>query len=363
MTKTPAWMDSILKLVFRGQKARALKRLDAIIEKEFPLFWGEPTVDRTRRMAWRLRIHFLMEWRRYGEALAWTCLECEFGGEDPWARAKKDSLMKGLRLGPGAGRKVFRLEGLGAGTWKGVHGMRAVKVQLEDEVVGPFADPDTYRKYKLKPCAGVLFYGPPGCGKTHLARGLARRIDIPFLEASPGELSTPYVHGAKGNLVRLFGKAASQAPCLLFLDEIDALAPHRDGRLDSTYAGEVTELLIQMEKAAKHGVLVVAATNRREVLDPALLRPGRFDLQVEIGPPDLEARAEFFRADLSGRPAEEKLDSLIPAQATDGATFSQIRRIVEVAARRALRAKAPIAQTHLAGAIGEVLYGKKSARS
>ena len=109
-----------------------------------------------------------------------------------------------------------------------------------------------------------------------------------------------------------------------------------------------------MDSAAERRVLVVAATNRQGAIDPALLRPGRLDLQLEVGPPDLEARAEFFRAELARRPAED-LDPIALAQAVDGATFSQIRRMMEVAARSALSENKLISSPHLLSAFHEVL--------
>jgi len=222
--------------------------------------------------------------------------------------------------------------------------------------VAPFLNPGAYQKYGLHPPNGVLFHGPPGCGKSYLAEALAKRIAVRFVSVKPGDLASIYVHGTQGMISELFRNARKNAPCVLFLDEFDAMAPKRSAAsLSHHYGAEVDELLAQLPDLWKARVLVIAATNQLENLDGAVIRPGRFDLKIWIGPPDLESRTDFFRCELKDRFTEGDLFSDQLALATDGATFSEMKRLLEVAGFAASRKERGITQEDCLAAIKEVL--------
>jgi transitional endoplasmic reticulum ATPase len=202
---------------------------------------------------------------------------------------------------------------------------------------------------RLKLLERVIERDLPGCGKTFLARKLAEIVKFTFIEVPPADLASIYVHGGQQKIHELFTKAREQAPTLLFLDEIDALVARRD-QVGHHDASEVNEFLAQLNECARHRVLVVGATNLPELIDPAILRPGRFDTHVYVGPPDLEARVQSFRLCLADRP-QRGIDHLALAQASDGFTPAEIRFVVDEAARAAVEERRTVSQEDVVAAI------------
>lgn len=230
-----------------------------------------------------------------------------------------------------------------------VAGMHELKALLQEQVVKPLRNPETYRRYGLGIPNGVLLYGPSGCGKTHIARQLAEELELFFHELIPSEVASPYIHQSVLNIREAFDTAAEHAPSVLFIDECEALMPPRTevGAHQHYRAEEVTELLSQLNNASERRILVVAATNEPERIDPAMRRSGRLDKLVYVGPPDLEARAEMLAMHLHGRPTDEAMELKVLALSLEGYSASDIKLLVDEAARTAMARQEPIDATSL----------------
>ncbi|KAI1618985.1 vesicle-fusing ATPase [Exophiala viscosa] len=184
--------------------------------------------------------------------------------------------------------------------WSDIGGQHEIKRQLHNAVDRPLKHADRMAKLSLKPKKGVLLYGPPGCSKTLLVRALATEAGLNFLAVKGAELISMYVGESERATREVFRKARAASPSIIFFDEIDAIASTRGGSDSSSNLNVLTTLLNEMDGFEElRGVFVVAATNKPQNIDPALMRPGRFDNVVYIGPPDFEARKEIFRNRLS----------------------------------------------------------------
>lgn len=346
----PSWSDRISALLVRGKLDRALIELDKIaVSSQLQLF-GDALVE--RELAWLYKINLLRDYGRLREALAWVCLECEINSGNIAALSLREDLKRHLGyLPPENGTIKPNNEGE-APEWDGVAGMRELKAILERDVIQPIRNPLLYQRYGLKLPNGILMYGPPGCGKTHIARALSRTVGYSFKEVSPSDLASIYVHGTQEKIRLMFEEAAQSAPCILFLDELDAFMPNR-GHSDVGfhYAAEVNEFLVQLNKCAEHGILIIGATNRIDNIDPAMLRPGRLDKKIFVGPPDPEARAEVIRLYLCDRPVVPNLDVAKAAVATPFYTPAELELIVNEAARLAMSSNVDIAEDHLMQAV------------
>jgi transitional endoplasmic reticulum ATPase len=221
--------------------------------------------------------------------------------------------------------------------WSDVGGMDEVKQRLQEAVQWPLAYPELFEAVHLAPPKGALLCGPPGCGKTLLAKALATEAGVNFVSVKGPELLSMYVGESERGLRDVFRKARQAAPCIIFFDEIDALASARShGGSDSGVGARVlSQLLTELDGIEElKGVFVLAATNRLDLLDPALLRPGRFDIQLQISPPNPGAREKIFAIHLRDRPVEEGTTPAWLADQTDGFNGAQIAGVC----RRALMA-------------------------
>lgn len=342
------WHEHLSRLIVKGRKASALEFLEKTIERIFPLFRTDRAIFESRRTAWLIRTHLLLEWNRPAEALAWTFLECQLSGGSKDAPVLRDRLLRQLNLDfdpidvkPGQISVETQ--------WPGVAGMYELKAKLERDVILSLRFPEEARRYGIALPNGILFYGPPGCGKTYIARKLAEKLSFNFIEVKPGDLASTYVHGTQEKIKSIFELAESDAPSVLFFDELDAFTPRRE-QAAYHYSAEVNEFLVRLNNCGEDGILVIGATNLPEKIDSAVLRPGRMDQHYYVGLPDFAARAELFKQHLKGRPCD-RLDSSHLAQVSDGYSAADIALIVTQAARYALIERVSIGLAHLERAI------------
>ncbi|UFS60791.1 ATP-binding protein [Subtercola endophyticus] len=218
-----------------------------------------------------------------------------------------------------------------------VGGMKAVKDRLNAAFLAPLKNPELRKLYSKSLKGGLLMYGPPGCGKTFIARAIAGELGAHFLNIGLADILDPMLGNSEQNVHEAFELARREAPCVIFFDEIDALGQRRSQTRNSALRGTVNQLLTELDGVAdqNEGVFVLAATNQPWDVDPALRRPGRFDRTVLVLPPDEEARESIFRYHLQHRPVEGiELQAL--ARASAGLSGADIAYVCEVAAEHAL---------------------------
>ncbi len=224
-------------------------------------------------------------------------------------------------------------------TWDDVGGLAKVKALLTEGVEWPLRYPEIYAHARVEPPRGVLLSGPPGSGKTLIARALANQCEASFISIKGPELLSKWVGESEKGVREVFRRAKQAAPCIVFFDEIDALAPRRGGDIDGHVGDRViAQLLTEMDGVeGREGVIVVAATNRPELVDTALLRPGRFDLVVELGYPNEEERRAIFSIHTKGRPLAPDITMEELASLTEGRSGADIEAICRRAGLLALR--------------------------
>lgn len=223
--------------------------------------------------------------------------------------------------------------------WDAIGGLEEVKEELREALEWPLRYATLFQHAGARPAKGILLHGPPGTGKTLLARAVATESQANFISVKGPALMSKWVGESEKGVREMFRRAKQAAPCLVFFDEVDALAPVRGGADDSHVTERViSQLLTELDGIEEvRGVVVLAATNRLDIVDPALLRPGRFDSLVAIPLPDEVARLAVFRVHCRGKPVAEDVDLAALAKATEGCSGADIEAVCRKGTMLAMR--------------------------
>lgn len=246
-------------------------------------------------------------------------------------------------------------------TFKDVAGADEAKQELA-EVVEFLKSPQKYNELGAKIPKGVLLYGPPGTGKTLLAKAVAGEAGVPFFSISGSDFVEMFVGVGASRVRDLFDQAKKSAPCIIFIDEIDAVGRQRGAGLGGGHDEReqtLNQLLVEMDGfSANEGIIMIAATNRPDILDPALLRPGRFDRQIVVDRPDIKGRQEILKVHVKGKPMGEDVELEVIAQRTPGFTGADLSNLVnEAALLTARRDKKVINMPEMEEAAERVIMG------
>merc|ERR1712147_486771 len=224
-------------------------------------------------------------------------------------------------------------------TWEDIGGLEEVKKDLREMILYPIDHPDKFEKFGMKPSKGVLFYGPPGCGKTLMAKAVANECAANFISVKGPELLTMWFGESEANVREIFDKARGAAPCVLFFDELDSVGTargsgHGGGGTDRV----LNQLLTEMDGAGvKKNLFFIGATNRPDILDEALIRPGRLDQLIYIPLPDKASRVNIFKANLRKSPVAPNVTFDFCAELTQDFTGADITELCQRAAKAAIR--------------------------
>jgi len=218
-----------------------------------------------------------------------------------------------------------------------VGGMEQVKKRLRASFLAPLQNPELRKLYGKSLRGGLLLYGPPGCGKTFIARAIAGELGAGFMSVSLSDILDMFIGNTEKNVTEMFDQARASAPCVLFIDELDAIGQKRTQTRNSGMRGAVNQLLTELDGIGSdnEGVYVLAATNQPWDVDPALRRPGRLDRTLLVLPPDSAARESIFRYHLAERPVE-RIDLRRLAKATEGYSGADVAHVCDSAAEIAL---------------------------
>jgi len=222
--------------------------------------------------------------------------------------------------------------------WKDVGGLEEVKQTLCEMVEWPLTHAELFKRANTRPAKGILLHGLPGTGKTLVAKALATESALNFIPVKGPELMCKWVGESERGVREVFRKARQAAPCIVFFDEIDALAPVRGMDRGAVAERVISQLLTEMDGIEElKDVVILAATNRLDMLDPALLREGRFDVVIELPVPDQKARREIYKAHAAGKPLADDVNLQKAADACEGFTGAQIAAVFRRAALSAIR--------------------------
>mmetsp|Transcript_21661 Transcript_21661/g.51747 ORF Transcript_21661/g.51747 Transcript_21661/m.51747 type:complete len:644 (+) Transcript_21661:758-2689(+) len=226
-------------------------------------------------------------------------------------------------------------------TWEDIGGLETVKRELQETVQYPVEHPEKFEKFGMSPSKGVLFYGPPGCGKTLLAKAIANECQANFISIKGPELLTMWFGESEANVREIFDKARQSAPCVLFFDELDSIASQRGSSAgDAGGAGDrvLNQLLTEMDGMnSKKTVFIIGATNRPDIIDGALMRPGRLDQLIYIPLPDASSRLQIFKAVLRKSPIDPAVDLNQLVKFTEGFSGADITEICQRSCKYAIR--------------------------
>ncbi len=267
----------------------------------------------------------------------------------------------GRAMGFGKSRARLLTEKVGRITFDDVAGIDEAKQELE-EIVEYLKDPQKFQRLGGKIPKGVLLVGPPGTGKTLLARAIAGEANVPFFTISGSDFVEMFVGVGASRVRDMFEQGKKNAPCIIFIDEIDAVGRHRGAGLgggNDEREQTLNQLLVEMDGfEANEGVILIAATNRPDVLDPALLRPGRFDRQVVVPNPDVVGREKILKVHMRKVPLAPDVDARIIARGTPGFSGADLANLVnEAALMAARRSKRSVGMSEFEQAKDKVMMG------
>jgi SpoVK/Ycf46/Vps4 family AAA+-type ATPase len=251
----------------------------------------------------------------------------------------------GMEIDAGIGTRISDIEDLGGTRFELIGGLEDVKEDVKESIVVPLLMNEVAEKYGIEPPKGILLFGPPGCGKTLLMKALANELKVEMVTVKCSDIMSKWYGESENKVADLFRVAKERRPCIIFFDDLEAMAKHRD-----LYAGDdVTPRLLSiilaeldgMDRSA--GIILVGTTNKPELIDPALLRPGRFDKVIYVPPPDVEERVEILKVHLANRPLGSNIDLKTIAgmcERFSGADLANLAREgATLAMRRALSTK------------------------
>ena len=216
-----------------------------------------------------------------------------------------------------------------------IAGMDNLKNQLKTQVLDVLRKPDHFKKYGVTIPNGMLLYGPPGCGKTFISEKFCEEAAFNFLLVKPSDLSSIYVSGGEEKIGLLFAEAEKNSPSVICFDEVDAIMPKRDDDINQSISARVNELLTQINKCSDRGIFIIATTNQPDLIDPAMLRTGRLEIQIYVPPPDMIAREKLFEHYLKNRHSEVEINYTKLAELTEGIVASDVEFIVNQSAHKA----------------------------
>ena len=223
--------------------------------------------------------------------------------------------------------------------WEDVGGLEDVKRRLMEAIEWPLKYPDLFSKANTNPPKGILLYGPPGTGKTLVAKAVANESEVNFISIKGPQLISKFIGESEKGIREIFRKAKQASPCILFFDELDAIVPIRSGG-DVTHVTErvISQFLTEMDGMEElKGVVILGATNRLDIIDPAVLRPGRFDLLLELPIPDEKTRLEIFKIHTKGKPLDKSVDLKELTKEADKFTGAEIEAVARIASISAIR--------------------------
>ncbi len=260
------------------------------------------------------------------------------------------------------GMKISEMVNFRKAAFNDIGGLEDVKREVKNALMVPLLEPEMATKYGVKPSKGILLFGPPGCGKTLMLRAVASDLNVDMIGIKCSDVMSKWYGESENLIASLFAEARARSPCILFLDEIDSIAKRRDFYSTDDVTPRVLSIMLSemdgMDEA--EGIIIVGTTNMPDLVDPALMRPGRFDKVIYIPPPDLPSREQIIKIHLKGKFAEKDIDTAEIARRSDGFSGADLANLVREASslglERALETKKPqpITQKDLMAVLDEI---------
>ena len=225
-------------------------------------------------------------------------------------------------------------------SWEDIGALASVREELQTAIVDPIQNPERYAAVGISAPTGVLLWGPPGCGKTLLAKAVAAESKANFISIKGPELLNKYVGESEAAVRRVFMRARSSVPCVIFFDELDALVPRRDDSLSEASGRVVNMLLTELDGlSARAGIYVIGATNRPDIIDDAMMRPGRLETRLFVDLPGAAERVEILRALIRNKPIPAEVAVIAGTPACDGYSGADLESLIRKAGQHALKSK------------------------